>query len=185
MMNYYEYPDYDSVVHSFRCYVEISGHPSETAEVELEIVVKKQKYGLLQVIYLPSDGKVCHSKEDVIPCIYDHLSYQMIVGGSCLIAVQKEKCGILSIQAITTPSGYVLSIKEIVPCKYDRIEYQVDCPAMFHLFHSGKESYYDLICKKTSATYDTIQILYPNILECWNGNIQTVVNLNNSTESYS
>ena len=169
---------YDYVVHSFRCNVELLNHSGESVEIELEIVTKNKKYGLLQVNFSPSDTEAHYIREEVIPCVYDNLYHQMIVGGDCLFAVQDGKHGALSLQAISTPSGYILSIKPLIPCKYDRIEYHFDCPAMLHLFHIGKESYYNLIHRRISIAYDTIQVLHPNILECWKGDSHEIIDLN-------
>ena len=178
-----DYSGYDSVAHAFRCNIELSENPSNTAEIELEIVTKNEKYGLLQVSYLPFDNEIHYTKEEVVPCVYDNLYYQPMIGGDCLFAVQSGKHGVLSIQAIETPFGYVLSVKVLVPCKYNRIEYHFDCPAMLHLFHTGKESFYNLIHNETSTAYDVIQTLHPNILECWSGEHKEIVDLNESLVS--
>lgn len=177
---------YDSVVHSFFCYMCMTDESSESIRVELAIVEKAGKYGLVQVhqLLLENTDDSCYHEELIIPCVFENLYYPEIAGVSCLFVVQDGKHGVLSMKAIKVMEGAELVIKEWIPCRYDQIHYNYDCPAAFLMRRKGKEYYYDLYYDEISKPYDLVQCLYPNILACWEWKRQIIINLNDEAEFY-
>lgn len=177
---------YDSIIHSFFCYVDSLDTSSISEKVELAVVEKSGKYGLIHVNHLQGepveDG--FYFEEMVIPCVFENLYYPDFAGNCCLFMIQDGKHGVLSLKAARLSEGVELFIEEMIPCRYDQINYTYDCPAAFVMRRSGKEYYYDLICNKISEPYDQIQCLCPNILGCWKWNKQIIVNLNDEAEFY-
>lgn len=174
---------YDFDIDTERCILPLTGNPGKYVEVTLARVSYCGKLGLTHYEdeFPDEDSDEFSFEEVVIPFVYDDLVMKYVVDGGYVITKKYGYKGLQALKAVEVDGQIEVYAKPLLTCEYDQI---VGCLGAFLLYRGEHVMYYDIEKDMISEHYDGIQELYANILGCWLGNRQIIVNLNCDVELY-
>jgi len=175
--------NYDFIIDAERCNLPLTGNPGKYVEVTLARASYCGKLGLTHYEdeFPDEDSDEFSFEEVVIPFVYDDLVMKYVVDGGYVITKKYGYQGLQVLKAVEVDGQIEVYAKQLLTFEYDHI---VGCLGAFLLYRGDHVMYYDIEKDVISEHYDGIQELYANVLGCWLGNRQIIVNLNSEVELY-
>ena len=135
------------VIDSRICDVQLIDQPCYTTNLDLSIVSKNSKYGLM---YNALEER---NAELIVPCEYDNIYFTELWLNTYCIAILNGKSGLFKLLSCQKEDIVTAIAEQIVPCIYERIE---NCYP-YHLLYDRKTvQWYNHDTGKISAKYDRV-----------------------------
>lgn len=148
-MNGYGEVNYESTVKSAWCEIPVLGTYMEKVKVDLSIVQKNGKMGVMQTEYVQFNGKEITWLQDmVVACCYDEVEFIKTGVGVYLLVRNGGKQGILSMAAADTDKSSQIFAEELISIAYEEVTYKPGTPGSFIMRKCGTILEYDLLRKE-------------------------------------
>lgn len=148
-MHFFGEVDFDCTLKSELCELPVLGTNDKKIKVDLSIVEKKGKVGVVQAEknewQFEEGYYIC---EYILFCEYDEIEFLRTASGTGLLIRKNNKTGFYTLTATSEDKNSHIFCDELFPCVYNKIEYVGGYPAYFNLYKENNVMKYNVLTKE-------------------------------------